>query len=104
MYNKFLLHRGFYQSKGRVVIVITVDYVFSSVISFSPSIGHNTLTSEFGRTEPNKHTIFNSHNFHPTQTQRFSLCTDLSRDLNQGIILKNYKKIIVLHETRKSIF
>jgi len=33
--------------------------------------------------------IFSSHNFHPTQTQRFPLCTGLSSDLNEVIIKKN---------------
>ena len=61
-----------------------------------PYVGRNTLPSEFGRTEPNRHIISNSHNFHPTQTRRFPLCTNLPRDLNQGIIKTNYKKIIVL--------
>jgi hypothetical protein len=61
-------------------------------LHINPPMVHNTLPSEIGRIEPNRHTISNSHNFNPTQTQRFPLCTDLPRDLNQRIIIKNYKK------------
>ena len=43
------------------------------------------LTIRDLRTEPNRHTISNSHNFHPIQTRRFPLRTDLPRDLNEGI-------------------
>ena len=61
------------------------------------SVGRNSLPSEISHIEPNRHTISNFHNFHPTSTQRFPLCTDLPRDLNQGIIkkkiLKNYRFI-----------
>ena len=51
-------------------------------------VGRNTLPCEIGRIEPNRHTISDSHNFHPTQTRRFPLCTGLPRDLDKRIILK----------------
>ena len=56
------------------------------MLVLKPYVGRNILPSEFGRTEPNRHTIYNSYNFHLTQTRRFPLCTDLPMDLVKGLL------------------
>ena len=76
-----------------VSICLKFVYYFAwTVYNCDLLINPPSVASEFGHSEPNRHTNFNSHNFHPTQTRRFALCIDLPGDLNQRIIFKKYLK------------